>query len=72
MKQTILNSHTMKQKLDFDSTFEIRFGSSLQLNIMLYDRRELSGQRSCHPAQVCGFKQESPFSLIDGYIFLVL
>ncbi|PON47874.1 Endonuclease/exonuclease/phosphatase [Parasponia andersonii] len=42
----------------------------VQLNIMLYNRRELSGQRRCHPAQVFGVKQEisSPFSLIDGLL----
>ncbi|KAL6281561.1 hypothetical protein ACE6H2_018442 [Prunus campanulata] len=45
------------------------FNSTPQLNIMLYDRRELSGQRNCHPAQVLGVKQEisSPLTLIDGY-----
>lgn len=41
-----------------------------QLNIMLYDRRELSGQKNCHPAQVLGSKKEAfnPFILMDRYI----
>lgn len=35
---------------------------------MLHDRRELSGQRRCHPAQVFGAKREmeSPLILIDS------
>ena len=52
------------------SRSEIGFGSYLQLNIMSYDRRELSGQRSCHPSQVLDNKQETSnsISMIDGYI----
>lgn len=39
---------------------------------MLYDRRELSGQRSSHPAQVLDLKQEfsSPLKLIDRYLLI--
>ncbi|KAH7549308.1 hypothetical protein JRO89_XS13G0012600 [Xanthoceras sorbifolium] len=45
-----------------------QFLSSSELNIKLYDRRELSGQRSCHPAQVFGPKKEmsNPFAVIDS------
>lgn len=41
---------------------------------MLYDRRELSGQRDCNPAQVLGAKQEisSPLTMIDGYVSYML
>lgn len=41
----------------------------MQLNVRLYERREISGQRSCHPTQVLGPKQGfiSPLILIDGY-----
>jgi hypothetical protein len=44
----------------------------LQLNILSYDIRDLSGQRSCHPAQVLGVKKEmkSPFILMNRYYFL--
>ncbi|KAL5818013.1 hypothetical protein ACOSQ3_026391 [Xanthoceras sorbifolium] len=46
-----------------------QFLSSSELNIKLYDRRELSGQRSCHPAQVFGPKKEmsNPFAVIDRF-----
>ncbi|KAI4350886.1 hypothetical protein L6164_005293 [Bauhinia variegata] len=55
---------------DFNSTPQsgiYKFLSSSELNIMLYDRRELSGQKSCHPAQVLGNKKEtvSSFILMD-------
>lgn len=58
---------------DFNSTPQsaiYKFLSTSELNIMSYDRTELSGQRSCHPAQVLGLKQEisSPLSLIDGLL----
>ncbi|KAL5544721.1 hypothetical protein UlMin_008505 [Ulmus minor] len=58
---------------DFNSTPQsaiYNFLSSSELNIMSYDRRELSGQKSCHPTQVFGLKQEtsSPFRLIDGLL----
>ncbi|KAF7135493.1 hypothetical protein RHSIM_Rhsim08G0136000 [Rhododendron simsii] len=38
-----------------------------QLNIMLHDRKELSGQRSCNPAQVFGIerKTRNPLHLMD-------
>ncbi|GKU95032.1 hypothetical protein SLEP1_g8446 [Rubroshorea leprosula] len=55
---------------DFNSTPQsaiYKFLTSSELNIKLYDRRELSGQRSCHPAQVFGEKREwsSPFIVMD-------
>ncbi|KAF3437884.1 hypothetical protein FNV43_RR20640 [Rhamnella rubrinervis] len=58
---------------DFNSTPQsaiYRFLSSSELNVMLYDRRELSGQRSCHPTQVLGLRQgfTSPLILIDGLL----
>ncbi|XP_021905661.1 carbon catabolite repressor protein 4 homolog 3 isoform X2 [Carica papaya] len=56
---------------DFNSTPQsaiYKFLTSSELNIMLHDRRELSGQRRCHPAQVFGAKREmeSPLILIDS------
>ncbi|XP_061344966.1 carbon catabolite repressor protein 4 homolog 3-like isoform X4 [Gastrolobium bilobum] len=56
---------------DFNSTPEsgiYKFLSSSELNIMLYDRKELSGQKSCRPAQVLGEKKETvgPFISLDG------
>ncbi|XP_061344965.1 carbon catabolite repressor protein 4 homolog 3-like isoform X3 [Gastrolobium bilobum] len=44
------------------------FNSTPELNIMLYDRKELSGQKSCRPAQVLGEKKETvgPFISLDG------
>ena len=65
--ERLRRSHTMN-RMRTDSKFEIRYGSFMLLNVKLYDRRELSGQRSCHPAQVLGVKQEisSPLSFIDG------
>ncbi|KAK0588231.1 hypothetical protein LWI29_036266 [Acer saccharum] len=58
---------------DFNSTPQsaiYHFLSSSELNIKLYDRRELSGQRSCHPAQVFGLKNEmsNPFAVIDRFL----
>lgn len=41
-----------------------RFLSSSKLNVLLDDKRELSGQRSCHPAQVLGVKKEMRSPLI--------
>ncbi|KAB1212656.1 hypothetical protein CJ030_MR5G009698 [Morella rubra] len=45
-----------------------KFLSSSQLNILSYDRGELSGQRSCHPAQVLSVQRamKSPFHLMNG------
>ncbi|XP_050122300.1 carbon catabolite repressor protein 4 homolog 3-like [Malus sylvestris] len=40
------------------------FNSTPQLKIMLFDRRELSGQRDCHPAQILGAKQEVSSPLV--------
>lgn len=44
----------------------------LQLDILLYNRRELSGQRSCHPAQVFGLNRDSssPFITMDRFTSL--
>ncbi|XP_059455650.1 carbon catabolite repressor protein 4 homolog 3 isoform X1 [Corylus avellana] len=55
---------------DFNGTPQsaiYKFLSSSKLNILSYDRRDLSGQRSCHPAQVLGVKKEmkSPFILMN-------
>ncbi|XP_021292153.1 carbon catabolite repressor protein 4 homolog 3 isoform X2 [Herrania umbratica] len=45
------------------------FNSTPQLDIKLYNRKELSGQRSCHPSQVLGLNRESrsPFTIMDGF-----
>ncbi|XP_027340194.1 carbon catabolite repressor protein 4 homolog 3-like isoform X2 [Abrus precatorius] len=45
-----------------------KFLSSSELNIMLYDRKELSGQKRCRPAQVLGENKETvgPLVLLDG------
>ncbi|CAJ2676175.1 unnamed protein product [Trifolium pratense] len=58
---------------DFNSTPEsgiYKFLSSSELNIKLYDRKELSGQKRCRPAQVLGEKKETvgPFNLLDGLL----
>ncbi|CAL0313849.1 unnamed protein product [Lupinus luteus] len=47
-----------------------KFLSSSELNILLYERKELSGQKSCRPAQVLGEKKETvrPFILLDGLL----
>ncbi|KAK6921134.1 Endonuclease/exonuclease/phosphatase [Dillenia turbinata] len=55
---------------DFNSTPQsaiYKFLSSSKLNIMSYNRKELSGQRNCRPAQVFGIEREieSPFRLVD-------
>nr|ACJ61482.1 hypothetical protein [Glycine max] len=44
------------------------FNSTPQLNIMLYDRKELSGQKRCRPAQVLGENKETvgPIVALDG------
>lgn len=42
-----------------------KFLSSSKLNIKLYDRQELSGQKSCHPTQVLGAKREWSSLLMD-------
>ncbi|KAK7358299.1 hypothetical protein VNO77_00226 [Canavalia gladiata] len=55
---------------DFNSTPQsgiYKFLSSSELNIMLYDRKELSGQKSCRPAQVLGKnKAVGPLVSLDG------
>lgn len=58
---------------DFNTTPQsaiYKFLSMSKLDIMSYDRRELSGQRSCHPAQVFGEKQDLSNSLflIDRFL----
>ncbi|KAI6675540.1 hypothetical protein NL676_003446 [Syzygium grande] len=58
---------------DFNTTPQsalYKFLSTSKLDIMSYDRRELSGQRSCHPAQVFGEKQDLSNSLflIDRFL----
>ncbi|KAK9277979.1 hypothetical protein L1049_027536 [Liquidambar formosana] len=47
-----------------------KFLSKSELNIMLYDRRELSGQKSCHPTEVFGGKRDmgSLFILRDRFL----
>ncbi|XP_021680235.2 carbon catabolite repressor protein 4 homolog 3 isoform X2 [Hevea brasiliensis] len=55
---------------DFNSTPQsaiYKFLASSELNIMLYDRKELSGQRNCDPAQVLGLEKElrNPLYLMD-------
>ncbi|KAE9467124.1 hypothetical protein C3L33_00972, partial [Rhododendron williamsianum] len=57
---------------DYNSTPQsaiYEFLSSSQLNIMLHDRKELSGQRSCNPAQVFGIERETrnPLHLMDRF-----
>ncbi|XP_065860698.1 carbon catabolite repressor protein 4 homolog 3 isoform X2 [Euphorbia lathyris] len=58
---------------DFNSTPQsaiYKFLDSSELNIMLYDRKELSGQRNCHPPQVFGVDKEmkNPLALMDGVL----
>ncbi|AET05304.1 putative poly(A)-specific ribonuclease [Medicago truncatula] len=58
---------------DFNSTPEsgiYKFLSTSELNIKLYDRKQLSGQKRCRPAQVLGEKKETvgPFSSLDGLL----
>ncbi|XP_039011401.1 carbon catabolite repressor protein 4 homolog 3 isoform X1 [Hibiscus syriacus] len=54
---------------DFNSTPQsaiYKFLSTSELNIKLYNRRELSGQRSCHPSQVLGANSElNSFTVLD-------
>ncbi|XVE64075.1 hypothetical protein DITRI_Ditri07aG0072200 [Diplodiscus trichospermus] len=55
---------------DFNSTPQsaiYKFLSTSELNIKLYNRRELSGQRSCHPSQVLGVNSgsRSPLTIMD-------
>lgn len=47
--------------------FEITICFFAQLNIKSYDRRELSGQKNCHPTQVFGVQKETinPFAVMD-------
>ncbi|KAL5096036.1 hypothetical protein RYX36_000363 [Vicia faba] len=57
---------------DFNSTPQsgiYKFLSSSELNIKLYDRKELSGQKQCRPAQVLDREKETVVQFIsqDGY-----
>ncbi|KAI5382941.1 Carbon catabolite repressor protein 4 3, variant 3 [Lathyrus oleraceus] len=57
---------------DFNSTPQsgiYKFLSSSELNIKLYDRNELSGQKHCRPAHVLDREKEAVGSFIsqDGY-----
>ncbi|KAJ4825121.1 hypothetical protein Tsubulata_136953 [Turnera subulata] len=58
---------------DFNSTPRsaiYKFLSSSELNIKLYERKEMSGQRGCRPAQVFGVKGEkkNAFNLQDSFL----
>ncbi|KAK7320017.1 hypothetical protein RJT34_04746 [Clitoria ternatea] len=58
---------------DFNSTPQsgiYKFLSSSELNIMLYDRKELSGQKRCRPAHVLGMNKETvgPLVILDGLL----
>ncbi|XP_050239007.1 carbon catabolite repressor protein 4 homolog 3 isoform X2 [Mercurialis annua] len=46
------------------------FNSTPKLDVMLYSRREMSGQRNCHPPQVFGVEKEmsNPLSLMEGFL----
>ncbi|PHU24727.1 hypothetical protein BC332_09834 [Capsicum chinense] len=60
---------------DYNSTPQspiYKFLSSSELNLMLRNRKELSGQRRCHPSQVLGLRRErgSLFVLMDRRIIL--
>ncbi|XP_012488446.1 carbon catabolite repressor protein 4 homolog 3 [Gossypium raimondii] len=51
---------------DFNSTPQsaiYKFLSTSELNVKLYNRRELSGQRSCYPSEVLGGNRESRSSI---------
>ncbi|XP_009789801.1 carbon catabolite repressor protein 4 homolog 3-like isoform X2 [Nicotiana sylvestris] len=58
---------------DYNSTPQspiYKFLSSSELNLMLHNRRELSGQRQCHPSQVLGLGREKGilFVLMDRFL----
>ncbi|KAJ1437936.1 Endonuclease/exonuclease/phosphatase [Sesbania bispinosa] len=58
---------------DFNSTPQsgiYKFLSSSELDIMLYDRKEISGQKRCRPAQVLDERKDTvgPFILLDGLL----
>ncbi|KAL3375345.1 hypothetical protein AABB24_006708 [Solanum stoloniferum] len=57
---------------DYNSTPQspiYKFLSSSELNLMLHNRKELSGQRRCHPSQVLGLRREKGilFVLMDRF-----
>ncbi|RYR67864.1 hypothetical protein Ahy_A03g014321 isoform A [Arachis hypogaea] len=65
--------HALNLNKDFnleEAHLKLDMVFNLQLNIMLYDRKELSGQKRCRPAQVLGKKKETfgPFILLDGLL----
>lgn len=45
---------------------DLCYSFCLQLNIMLHDRRDLSGQRNCLPTQALGLKRE------NGSLFVMM
>ncbi|KAJ8773110.1 hypothetical protein K2173_028287 [Erythroxylum novogranatense] len=56
---------------DFNSTPQsaiYNFLSSSELNVLLYEKKELSGQRNCRPAQVFDVNKETnnSLSMVDG------
>ncbi|MCD7458217.1 Carbon catabolite repressor protein 4 3 [Datura stramonium] len=54
---------------DYNSTPQspiYKFLSSSELNLMLHSRKELSGQRQCHPSQVLGLRREK------GILFVLM
>ncbi|XP_042502965.1 LOW QUALITY PROTEIN: carbon catabolite repressor protein 4 homolog 3-like [Macadamia integrifolia] len=58
---------------DFNSTPQsaiYKFLSSSELDITLYESRNLSGQRNCHPAQFAGIESQirSTLTLMDGLL----
>ncbi|XP_047159568.1 carbon catabolite repressor protein 4 homolog 3-like isoform X2 [Vigna umbellata] len=58
---------------DFNSTPQsgiYKFLSSSELNVKLYDKKELSGQKRCRPAQVIGENKETvgPVVTLDGLL----
>ncbi|CAJ1936923.1 unnamed protein product [Sphenostylis stenocarpa] len=58
---------------DFNSTPQsgiYKFLSSSEINVKLYDKKELSGQKRCRPAQVLGESKETvgPVVTLDGLI----
>lgn len=57
---------------DYNSTPQseiYKFISSSKLNVMLHDRRDLSGQKRCHPNDLLGVKREKSYqlNLIDRF-----
>ncbi|KAG9138059.1 hypothetical protein Leryth_001312 [Lithospermum erythrorhizon] len=54
-----LRAHILSEKWgDAHVVLAGDYNSTPELNILLYDRRELSGQRSCNPAPILGIRRE--------------